>query len=824
MKPARFYCGVFLVTASGLMLQIVQTRILSVVLWYYLAFLVISIAMFGITAGTVWVYLRRGQFSERTLSHDLTYFTALLAVAIALCGAVQTTLAPVDSVVGTRLFVWFELATCLTLPFFLSGVVVSLALTRSPFPVGRVYGVDLAGAAAGCLGALMLLNLTDGPSAVLWVSAITALGAIAFAGSGIGGKPATRLPFAVPLQYIKVIFVVLVLGAALNSTTGQGIEPLVVKGKLETTADAPLLTKWNSFARISASDIGVRPAGLWGPSPTYQSADWPIEQRLMNIDGDAGTLAFRWDGNVARAGFLKYDVTNLAYFLPGHRRAAVIGVGGGRDMLSARVFGVPDVTGVEINPILARLLTTEPGFADFSGIANQPGFHFHVDEGRSWFARTSQSFDVIQMSLVDTWAATGAGAFTLSENGLYTVDAWTIFLGRLTDNGVFTVSRWYSPSDANETGRLVSLAAATLFKLGVTEPRRHVFLAASGSIATLIVSRSPFSDTNLALLDRVAADKQFKILLSPDRDPTTSMLGRIIISGNAQELQRMTAGLPLDLTPPTDERPFFFNQLPLFDPWRSMTLALHQRGTGVASGNISAMLTLISVFAMSLLAVLLTIVYPVHPAIADVGRRLATAGTAYFLLIGVGFMCGEMGLLQRLSVFLGHPIYSLSIVLFSLILTTGVGSLVSDRLPLDTRARFVLWGLATACYLSALPVCLPAVLHAAESAPLAMRAALSVAVIAPAGVMMGFGFPTGMRFINAVNPTPTPWFWGINGAAGVLASSFAIAISIAFGIYVTFYASALCYSLLIPAGLLIGFPQRAAGLTANSGEADRLPA
>ena len=441
MKPARFYCGVFLVTASGLMLQIVQTRILSVVLWYYLAFLVISIAMFGITAGTVWVYLRRGQFSERTLSHDLTYFTTLLAVAIALCGAVQTTLAPVDSVVGTRLFVWFELATCLTLPFFLSGVVVSLALTRSPFPVGRVYGVDLAGAAAGCLGALMLLNLTDGPSAVLWVSAITALGAIAFAGSGIGGKPATRLPFAVPLQYIKVIFVVLVLGAALNSTTGQGIEPLVVKGKLETTADAPLLTKWNSFARISASDIGVRPAGLWGPSPTYQSADWPIEQRLMNIDGDAGTLAFRWDGNVARAGFLKYDVTNLAYFLPGHRRAAVIGVGGGRDMLSARVFGVPDVTGVEINPILARLLTTEPGFADFSGIANQPGFHFHVDEGRSWFARTSQSFDVIQMSLVDTWAATGAGAFTLSENGLYTVDAWTIFLGRLTDNGVFTVSR-----------------------------------------------------------------------------------------------------------------------------------------------------------------------------------------------------------------------------------------------------------------------------------------------------------------------------------------------------------------------------------------------
>jgi len=816
MKPARFYCGVFLITASGLMLQIVQTRILSVVLWYYLAFLVISIAMFGITAGTVWVYLRRGRFSECTLSHDLTYFSTVLAIAIAVCGTVQTTLAPVDSAVGTRLIVWLELAACLTLPFVLSGVVVSLALTRSPFPVGRVYAVDLAGAAAGCLGALMLLELTDGPSAVMWISAITALGAIAFAESGIGGKPATRLPFAVRLRCVKMIFVVLVLGATLNSTTGQGFEPLVIKGKLETAADAPLLTKWNSFARIAVGDLGLQPARLWGASPTYRPEDWPIEQRLMNIDGDAGTIAYRWDGDVAHAGFLEYDVTNLAHFLPGHRRAAVIGVGGGRDMLSARVFGVSDITGVEINPILARLLTSEPGFADFSGIATQSGFHFHVDEARSWFARTSQSFDIIQMSLVDTWAATGAGAFTLSENGLYTVEGWTIFLERLTASGVFTVSRWYSPNDADETGRLVSLAAATLFKRGVTEPRRHVFLAASGHIATLIVSRSPFSDADLVLLHRIAHDKQYKILLSPDGDPSSSMLGRIIVSGSAQELQRLTASLPLDLTPPTDERPFFFNQLPLFDPWRSITLALRLRGTGVASGNITAMLTLSSLFGMSLLAVLLTIVYPLHPAIADVGRRLATSGTANFLLIGVGFMCGEMGLLQRLSVFLGHPIYSLSIVLFSLILTTGAGSLLSDRQPLNTRARFVLWGLATACYLSALPIYLPAVLHAGESAPLVVRAAISVAVIAPAGLLMGFGFPTGMRFINAVDPRPTPWFWGINGAAGVLASSFAVAVSIAFGIYVTFYASALCYSLLIPAGLLIGFPQRAAGLTANS--------
>jgi hypothetical protein len=807
MKSARFYFGVFLVTASGLMLQVIQTRILSVVLWYYLAFLVISLAMFGITAGTVWVYLRRGRFSERTLSHDLTYFTSALAIAIALCGMVQTTLAPVEAAFGTKIVVWLEFAACLAIPFFISGVVVSLALTRSPFPIGRVYAVDLAGAACGCLGVLLVLDLTDGPSAILWVSALTALGAVAFAKSGIGGEPAAKLPFAKELLRVRTIFVGLAIIAAVNSMTQRGFEPLAAKGKLETTENAPLYTKWNTFARISLVDKGIVPAKMWGPSPKFRWQDWPIEQREMYIDADASTAMYRWDGDPAHVGFLKFDVTNLAHFLPGHRRAAVIGVGGGRDMLSARIFGVPDVTGVELNPILARLLTSDHRFSDYAGLAGDPAFHFNVDEGRSWFARSTETFDVIQMSLVDTWAATGAGAFTLSENGLYTVDAWTIFLNHLTEGGVFTVSRWYSPDNVNEAGRMVSLAAATLFKMGVTEPRRHIFVAGSGHIATLIVSRAPLSAANVALLDSVADDKQYQVLLSPDRAPASPVLGEIIDSANAGELQRVTANLPFDLTPPTDERPFFFNQLPLADPWRTLQIALNIRSAGVLSGNITATFTLVALFLASLLIVVRTIVYPLHPAIADIGRRLAIGGTAYFLLIGAGFMCAEIGLLQRLTVFLGHPIYSLSIVLFALILTTGIGSLLSVQMPLESKRSFALWAVVTAFYLSALPAWLPNTLHAYESASLVMRAAVCLAATAPAGVLMGFGFPTGMRFINAVDRTPTPWFWGINGAAGVLASSFAVGVSIAFGIYVTFFTSALCYALLIPAGLAIGFGQ-----------------
>jgi hypothetical protein len=195
-------------------------------------------------------------------------------------------------------------------------------------------------------------------------------------------------------------------------------------------------------------------------------------------------------------------------------------------------------------------------FADYSTIAALDGVKFEIDEARSWFARTPRSFDVIQMSLIDTWAATGAGAFTLTENGLYTVEAWQRFLGRLNPDGLFTVSRWYAPGEVNETGRLVSLAVATLIENGATEPRRHLFLATADHVATLIVSKSPLSPAALAALKDAAKAKAFTVLLSPDTAAPSEMLERIVTAGDRPALDRATASYYLDLTPPTDARPF----------------------------------------------------------------------------------------------------------------------------------------------------------------------------------------------------------------------------------------------------------------------------
>jgi spermidine synthase len=565
--------------------------------------------------------------------------------------------------------------------------------------------------------------------------------------------------------------------------------------------DLPLLQRWNSFSRVALFDIGNGVPKMWGPSEKFAAQPWQLEQLALNIDGDAGTNFYRLKGDISKAGFLKYDITNLAYYLPGRERAAIIGVGGGRDMLSARVFGVSDVTGIEINPILVNLLTRDSSYSDYVGLNTLPQMRVETDEARSWFARSTEKFDVVQMSLIDTWAATGAGAFTLSENGLYTVEAWEIFLRHLSDKGVFTVSRWYAPGEVNETGRMVSVAVASLFGTGAPDPRKHIFLAVSQNVATLLVSRQPFPETAITQLEQVAADLKYSILINPRTDSSSPVLRQIVGSQNPTVLKEYTSTLPLDLTPAYDDRPFFFNQLPLSSLLRMFRISSLPAEAGVARGNLAATSTLVMLFFISLLLVLGTILIPLRSAIKDVGKRLAVGGTVYFMLIGVGFMTIEIALLQRMSVFLGHPVYSLSIVLFSIILSTGVGSLISDKLPLNTSGKLALWAILTSAYFLLLPWYLPRITLAFDGSSLAARALWSVLLIAPGGLLMGWGFPTGMRLVTRVDGKPTPWFWGVNGASGVLASAMAVGISIGLGITATMVIGALCYLALIPAAI-----------------------
>lgn len=793
-KRFCFYGGVFLLCMSVLALQVIQTRLLSVAGYYHLAFFAISMAMLGLTAGAVRVYLRCESLAKESLSLHLTWTASAFAISTAVCLGFQLASVAVLVPWATSIFVWAKLALLLAPPFFFSGMAISLALTRSPFPMGRVYGVDLAGAATGCLASIAILDTVDGPSAILLVAASGAMAAVLFARAGLGSTP-DRYAGAWwflhrPMWLAMALFAV----AGLNAWTPYGLQPVSSKEEFEDRSSFAY-EKWNSFSRVVASEPANHFPSLWGRS-SKTPEDFRVDESWLSIDGSAGTAMPRFDGDMKHYQFLRYDITNLGYAIRDGGRAAIIGVGGGRDVLSAYYFGFRDITGVELNPIFIDLLTRNERFRKFSGLSSLPGVKFAVDDARSWFARTDERFNFIQMSMVDTWASTGAGGFTLSENGLYTVEGWGRFLKALTADGVFTVSRWYGASKEEEVGRLISLAMAALFASGKENPRSHIFLAGQSRLATIVVGARPLTPEEIARLTEAAARLDYKVLLSPAEPPASVMFGDIVGAMSIKDLVARGAKYTLDLSPPTDARPFFFNQLRLYPA--HLWAALRSGAPGVLRGNIVASGTLLLIILLSAAFVAAVIVIPLRSTVRAVGGRLVRFGTAYFVLIGLGFMLVEIGLIQRISVFLGHPTYALSIGLFSIILSTGFGSFWSDRAPLNSFTRFGVWAVVLGAYLIALPIWLSGLLMAFESSGIVTRALVCLGAIAPAGLLMGFGFPTGMALVTGVDPRPTPWLWGVNGAAGVLSASLAVACSITFSINWTLFAGGVCYLLLIP--------------------------
>jgi hypothetical protein len=811
-----FLAGLFLICMCSLMLQILETRLISVIAWYYMAFFSISMAMFGMTAGSLLIYFKEEIFSAERVYEHLIWIGWAFAVAV-LCSAllVISTTVVERAPFLMRALCWLKVIVAILPPYALAGMAISLALTRTTLPIGLVYAVDLIGAASGCLVVLTVMSWVDGVSALFSVGAIGATASVCFAAAQrrCGQKIGSRVAGFAPRHpaVLALLLVALTIGNAFIQP--RGFAPVLVKDTFEGTL--PAAQGWNSFSRVRAGGRATETPHMWGPSPKMPATE--TTEMGLNIDGNASTALYQFDGDLSKVDFLRYDVTNLAYWIRNRGRSAVIGVGGGRDVLSAHLFGFGDVTGVELNPIFINWLTHR--FRNFNRVADIPGTHLNVDEARSWFARTRERFDLIEMSLIDTWAATGAGAYSLSESGLYTVDGWDHFLNALTPTGVFTVSRWYDPTNFSETGRLLSLAITTLRARGVDDPRAHIFLAGAPNLATIIVGAAPFSPGELSKLHAATRDLGFTELVSPDRAPGEGAIGDIMRARSDEDMLRLTRHYHLDLTAPTDERPFFFNQLVLTDP---ASLALARRANlGVMRGNVRAGETILLIATLSLALVVATIMIPSLPSVRRTSARLARLGTAYFALIGLGFMFIEIGIIQRVSVFLGHPVYGLAIGLFSMIFSTGIGSLISERVRLDTPGKILVWAASLVFFVLMLTVWFPALVRATEGSGLIVRAFVALAAIVPAGMLMGFGFPTGMRLVNAVDRTPTPWFWAVNGACGVLAASVAVGVSIAFSISASLWTGAICYLLLAPVALgLIGLSRASIERVAQTGHPD----
>lgn len=780
------YLGTFLIAFTTLALEITLTRILSVTTWYHLAFFAIGVAMLGMTAGATTVYLRAAWFTEDRLAsavakaclgYALITPPALILILMIPAGFHQ-------SIMGLMSII--AIAVICGLPFYCSGVAVSAILTKSQLPMGKLYASDLIGASLGCLFVLGGLELLDAPSLVLLSSAVGAIAAYAFASAQIH-KAFRRLSLAVAA--------LLVVAVGLNASTMYGIQPLVVKGQLDGT-EWHLLDRWNSFSRIVVFKGQEAPPQYWGPSP--KAPQTPTYQYGMVIDGLAGTTMRKFATN-ADIDHLRYDVTNTAYYLRPHGGAAVIGVGGARDIQSALLFGHEKVYGIDVNPIFIDLLQNE--FRDFAGVANRKEVTLVVDEARSFLSHTDQKFAVIQMTVIDTFAATGAGAFSLSENALYTTEAWEVFLNRLTDDGIFTVSRWYNPTNIGETGRSASLAVAALLRLGVTDPSQHIAMLGTNMLSTLLVSKRPFTPEEIATLKKLSSDLQFTPIIIPGVTPDHAVLAKIVSATSPAALTQAVADEPLNYAPTTDEQPYFFNMLRIDRIAWNKVFGASDAELGTGGGNLKATLTLIAMILTLFVLTLATIVFPLlfWRQRADAAQGMSPGfvyGAVYFSLIGAGFMFVEIALMQRLSVFLSHPVYALGIVLFSIIASTGIGSYLSDSLPLTRTPWVFLYPLVMAGLILVIKVALSTLLVTLITAPMLIKTLSAILVILPMGLVMGLFFPTGMKLVKHTNPAEAPWYWALNGIWGVLCSAIAVFVSIYISVSINFTIGAICYGLL----------------------------
>ena len=767
--------GVAAVSAALLMTELALTRIFSVTMYYHFAFLAISIALFGLSASGVAVYLLR----RRLASIETGVLLASVAMAHAL-GTLVALACLVRIRVGLNyspenLELMLAIYALAALPFFTGGGVMSVAFSRMADRINVLYAADLIGAAGGCLALIPLLNWVGAPGVVIIAAALSAAAAIAFA-------PASRRPrFAAAASGLLAI-------AALAQTSVSPFDLADTKGHV---GDRVLFSKWNSFSRVAVYD---RPHGDWSVSPKFAGAR--AASLFMDIDSAASTPILKVAGGIPDASYLRYELTAIGYHLAerkGGFNALVIGPGGGRDLLSALVFGAARVDGVEINPIIARDVMLDR-FRDYSGgIYANPRVTIHVDDGRSFVRRSQSKYDVIQASLVDTWAATAAGAYTLTENSLYTKEAFGEYLDHLTDDGILSITRWVF-----DGLRLVSLAQEACAERGL-DASRQLAIVRYDRVATFLLKRQPFTPADVAQLRDVSEDLGFSVLYAPGLPPSASAADpiemqrtgtsaadyrRLILASNRQQF---LSSYPLDESATTDDRPFFFHTTRLRD---QLQVAF---GRSMLFGNgLSALMTLIAISAA------LVVLFVIGPLVigGERPRRGWGRWLMYFGALGAGFMLLEVALLQRFVLLLGHPVYSLTVTLFSLLLGTGLGSLVGRRVEpgrVHTVTIRALIGIAIVACGAALG--LARLVDAGVAWTLPARIAFAVMLVVPAGFLLGMPMPGGMRLIAVDRADIIPWGWGINGAFSVVGATLAVFIAMNWGFSVTLLSAAAVYTL-----------------------------
>ncbi|TME71532.1 MAG: hypothetical protein E6I49_06145 [Chloroflexi bacterium] len=741
--PVFRYACIALVSAAALLFQVAQTRLFSSSYGYHLTYLVISVSLLGVGSGAT----LSGVFDRRSRRPSLSAL-ALAAAASALAALfLETHIDPGVALPAAILVAYVAGA----LPFVFASWIVVRSLREAPSRAGRLYSVDLAGAAAGSLFAFAALPSLGAPGLYGVSACLSALAAVVIAGP--------RLRPVVGVVSAFALTVALTLNGDAMAPPQSGPAKRPVYGANITHLE----TRWDPHARVDVIHYEGLPAGalyLNFIDPAY-AAPRP-DADFMLLDQSAATQILDGSGDLS---VLRASIIAAPYELLSRPHVLIIGPGGGIDIQNALVHGASQVDAVEVNRGVSSLMRGP--LSDYNGhVYSAPRVNVVEDEARSYIRRSADRYDLILMTVVDSYAALASGAYALSESYLYTAEAFHDYLGHIADHGVLAVGRFYRDPPI-EMLNTAALGVEALRGRGVADPLAHIAVLRYLDFGLLIVRDDAFDVSSATAIRRFAADHHFTVAFDP-LDRTGPF---------AEGL----AGTPV---PATDDRPFFFAN----------------PGTNVPIAYLILFGALIPAVVLSWGLLLLPLRRVMGAALVTaIGRRT----TVQALAVGFGFIAAEIVLLQRLTLYLGQPALALAVGLAALLVGAAAGSAASVRAKIGVPRA----ALASAIVVTVAFLAFDRVAAATLAWPLLARGATACVVAIAIGLPLGSVFPSVIASAGAHDDGLVAWAWAVNGAASVIGSILAVVAALTIGFTGVGFLAAACYILAVvpsASGLRLG--------------------
>jgi len=791
----RVFFSVSVLSAGVLAYEILLTRLLSIIQWHHFAYMIISLALLGFGASGTFLTFTAGRLAanfKAAFAVNAALFASSSFVCFALVQSLPLNLLEITW--NADQLIWLVLAyVLLALPFFFAANCIALTFLRFPDVLATTYAFDLGGAAIGCVAALWMLYIAE-PGAML--VPVACAGAVAALVVGVD----KRLPRWGAFTAVLAAGVLLVQASPLDLRISQ------FKGLSQAQRVSGATVVASIASPIGLLTVLENPLVPMRHAPGVSITE-PISipaQVAIYTDAGRASMLTRYDGDRASIAYMDRLSSALPYHIDGIESVLVLGAGAGTDVLQALYYAAEHITAVELNAQLVAFVRDE--YPAFSGdIYRDDRVDVHIAEARDFVTRDRRRYDLIQMTGVGAFGASASGLHALNESYLYTVEALQAYLRRLTPGGLLAITRWVDlpPRDGI---KLFAAAVSALRSLGVHNPQQRLAWVRSWNSITLVVKNGDLSREQIQAVRAFAESRGFDVAYYPGMSRGEAnrynILSAPLFFDAAGELlgpgrDRFLSSYKFDVAPSTDNRPFHFH----FLKWRHLPdlLALRARGgMGLLElGYFVLIAGLIQAGIVSIALIVLPLMWmrrrgaSVHPG----WSRSMVAG--YFLFIGLAFFFIEIAFIQIFVRFLGHPVYSVTIVLASFLLFAAVGSRLVAVLSNSIADRRKLLGatIVIVVICVAYVALLATILERFAGVDAFWRAAIAVALIAPLAMAMGMPFPVGLRQLRASAAGLVPWAWAINGCASVVSAVLAVVLAMHFGFTAVILIAATLYCL-----------------------------